>query len=194
MIRERFGIAGDATVALMIAQHFERKGLADVIEATANLAKRSRETAPVVLVVGKDDPAHSRQMAQRLGVEDQIIFAGQTSSTADFYAASDFFVLPTRHDSCSLVVLEALAMGLPVISTVFNGACEIMTDGKHGFVLGDPGDVGALTEAMGKMLNAGTRDEMREACLALRPGLSFENHIDRLEEIYRARLGDGVAR
>jgi UDP-glucose:(heptosyl)LPS alpha-1,3-glucosyltransferase len=186
-IRRQFGIAPDATVALMIAQHFERKGLAEVIAATANLAKTSRESAPTVLVVGKDDPSRSRLQARQLGVEDKIIFAGQTTSSADFYAASDFFVLPTRHDSCSLVVLEALAMGLPAISTVFNGACEIMTDGRHGYVLQDPADVDALTTAMSSVLNPQTRQKMREACLALRPRLSFEAHMDRLEEIYRRR-------
>ena len=182
-IRRRFGIGPDATVALMIAQHFERKGLAEVIAATAKIGGK----APIVLVVGKDDPSRSRQHAKRLGVEDKIIFAGQTTSAADFYAASDFFVLPTRHDSCSLVVLEALAMGLPVISTVFNGACEIMNDGRHGFVLSDPADVSALTTAMTNLLDPRTRLKMREACLALRPSLSFDAHMDRLEEIYRMR-------
>jgi UDP-glucose:(heptosyl)LPS alpha-1,3-glucosyltransferase len=190
-IRRRFGIAPDSTVALMIAQHFERKGLAEVIAATANLVKTSAERAPVVLVVGKDDPSRSREYARRLGVEDKIIFAGQTTSSADFYAASDFFVLPTRHDSCSLVVLEALAMGLPVISTVFNGACEIMIEGRHGYVLADPADVDALTAAMSNLLESQTRRNMRKACLALRESLSFEAHMDRLEEIYRMRRESG---
>jgi UDP-glucose:(heptosyl)LPS alpha-1,3-glucosyltransferase len=187
-IRRQFGISPDATVALMIAQHFERKGLAEVILATANIAKQSRDSAPIVLVVGKDDPSRSRQQARRLGIEDKIIFAGQTTSTADFYAASDFFVLPTRHDSCSLVVLEALAMGLPAISTVFNGACEIMTDGRHGYVLKDPADAGGLTVAMTKLINPQTRQMMRDGCLALRPSLSFDAHMDRLEEIYELRF------
>jgi UDP-glucose:(heptosyl)LPS alpha-1,3-glucosyltransferase len=186
-IRERFGIPTDATTALMIAQYFERKGLAEVVAATANIAKTSGGAAPFVLVVGKDDPARGRQQAKRLGVQHRIIFAGQTDSAADFYAACDFFVLPTRHDSCSLVALEALAMGLPVISTVFNGACEIMTDGRHGYVLPDPADVEALTTAMSNLLDHHTRQKMRQACLALRPRLSFEAHVDRLEEIYRSR-------
>ncbi|MGD0770919.1 MAG: glycosyltransferase family 4 protein [Tepidisphaeraceae bacterium] len=187
-IRERFGIPLGATTALMIAQYFERKGLAEVIAATANIAKTSAGAAPFVVVVGKDDPARGRQQAKRLGVQDRIIFAGQTDSAADFYAACDFFVLPTRHDSCSLVALEALAMGLPVISTVFNGACEIMTDGRHGYVLPDPADVEALTTAMSNLLDPDTRQRMSQACLALRPRLSFEAHVDRLEEIYRARF------
>ncbi len=61
-------IPPDATVALMIAQHFERKGLAEVIAATANLAKTSLAAAPTILVVGQDDPSRSRDQAKRLGV------------------------------------------------------------------------------------------------------------------------------
>jgi glycosyltransferase involved in cell wall biosynthesis len=87
-----------------------------------------------------------------------------------------------------MVVLEALAMGLPAISTVFNGACEIMNDGEHGFVLANPADVPALTEAMGRLMDPIARQRMHEACLALRPNLSFDAHMDRLEEIYRARM------
>jgi UDP-glucose:(heptosyl)LPS alpha-1,3-glucosyltransferase len=186
VVREKLGIDGEATVGLMIAQHFERKGLAEVIEACARMG----EGSPTIVVVGKDDPARMRALARRLGVEKRIVFAGQTSAAADFYAAADFFVLPTRHDSCSLVVLEALAMGLPVISTVFNGACEIMKEGEHGFVLKDPGDVGALAEAMGKMLDGAARQSMHQKCLSLREPLSFETHLDRLEEIYGQRTAN----
>jgi len=193
-VRQRFGIAPEATVALMIAQHFERKGLAEVIAATANIVRTSPTSSLKVLVVGKDDPSRSRQQARELGVENRIIFAGQTTSSADFYAASDFFVLPTRHDSCSLVVLEALAMGLPVISTVFNGACEIMTDSVNGYILPDPADVDALTRAMRKLLDADTRRQMHESCLGLRPSLSFEAHMDHLEEIYRSRITQNASR
>ncbi|HEY1922400.1 MAG TPA: glycosyltransferase family 4 protein, partial [Tepidisphaeraceae bacterium] len=192
-VRKRFKIPQEATVALMIAQHFERKGLAELIAAAANLAKTSLAAAPTILVLGLDDPARSRAQAKQLGVIDKMIFAGQTDRVADFHAASDFFVLPTRHDSCSLVVLEALAMGLPVISTVFNGACEIMRDGEHGFVLPNPADVAALTWAMGQLMDPATRQRMHEACVALRPSLSLDAHMDCLEEIYRMRLDSRVA-
>jgi len=82
---------------------------------------------------------------------------------------------------------------LPVISTVFNGACEIMENGRHGFVLNDPSDVGALAEAMRKMMDAGFRKSAREACLALRPKLSFDTHVARLEEIYLSRVAQKSA-
>ena len=65
-------------------------------------------------------------------------------------------------------------MGLPVISTVFNGACEIMNDGRHGFVLADPADAPMLTAAMRQLLDPTARAKMSQACLELRPSLSLD--------------------
>jgi UDP-glucose:(heptosyl)LPS alpha-1,3-glucosyltransferase len=180
-LRDRFGFGAGKVVGLMIAQHFQQKGLPQAIEALADLDKQI-----VLWIVGRDNPAAGMKLARKLGVADRVIFAGHTDSPADFYAAADFFVLPTSYDSCSLVVLEALAMGLPVISTIFNGACEIMTDSVQGFILRDPKNVPALAQAMERMLDPGVRAAMKEGALALRPKLSYEAHLDRLEEIYSA--------
>ncbi len=79
-------------------------------------------------------------------------------------------------------------MGLPVISTVKNGACEIMADGVHGSVLADPDDTEALAAAMRKWLDPGVRLAGSEQCLLLRPALSVENHLARLESLYREAL------
>ena len=143
----------------MIANDFDRKGLPQTIRA---LAKRRRAAARLGCGgeagdAGLPEPREGSRCRQVRHIQ------GQTVDPRSQYAAADFFVLPTRHDPCSLVVLEALAMGLPVISTRFNGACEIMTDGVHGFVLHDPKDVDALANAMRKMLDpdAPARDVRR---------------------------------
>jgi UDP-glucose:(heptosyl)LPS alpha-1,3-glucosyltransferase len=177
-IRERFGLKRDDTIALMIAQDFERKGLRQSIEALAQLPDLR------LLVVGQGKTAPYKRQAERLKVRDRITFAGSTDDPHAFYAASDFFILPTRHDPCSLVVLEALAMGLPVISTVFNGATEIMENGLHGFILSSADDMPALARAMQDCCDASRRQIMSQACLALRPKLSYETHLDTLEAIY----------
>jgi UDP-glucose:(heptosyl)LPS alpha-1,3-glucosyltransferase len=179
-LRKRLNVPHVAIVALMIAQDFQRKGLAEAIGALAQLEDRRL----VLVVVGKQEPGSYRRLARRLGVEARVIFNGPTKSPFDFYRAADFFVLPTRHDPCSLVVLEALAMGLPVISTVFNGACEIIENGRHGFVLTDPGDVPALAGMMHQLLDPATRQAMSQACLALRPRLAYEHHLDELLRTY----------
>ena len=179
-VRRRFGIGPDKVVALVVAQDFRRKGVGPAIEALA----RVNDPRLVLLVVGKPDPRAYQLLAAKLGVSDRVIFAGATPDTYAFYRAGDFFVLPTHHDPCSLVVLEALAMGLPTITTTLNGAHEIMAEGTHGYVLTDPADAAALAEAMGKMLDPAKRHAMARACLALRPQLSYERHLDQLESLY----------
>jgi UDP-glucose:(heptosyl)LPS alpha-1,3-glucosyltransferase len=188
-IRKRFSIQDEQVVGLMIAQDFARKGLH---EAIASVAKVS-DPRLVLMVVGKQDPSPYRRHAGQLGVSERVIFAGPTTDPYAFYGAADFFVLPTRHDPCSLVVLEALAMGVPVISTVFNGACEIMTSGTHGFVLQDPSDVQSLAQAMQQMLDPKRRSSMSTECLKLRPALAYEHHLDELERIYTRCKGVGVS-
>ena len=184
-LRQRLGIPPDRVVGLTIAQDFARKGLREAILALA----QATDPRLVLLVAGKQVAKPYEVLAQRMGVRDRVIFAGPTQDPYAFYRAADYFVLPTRHDPCSLVVLEALAMGLPVISTVFNGACEIMSVGEHGFVLKDPADVPALAAAMRSMLDPENRRAMSNACLHLRPALSYEHHLDELLCIYgRASL------
>ena len=185
-IRQRLHIAPDETIALLIAQDFARKGLATAIAATVRLSSNGSGDRFALVVVGKENPAKYRAMAARLQLGDRVIFAGPTDRPADFYRAADFFLLPTHHDPCSLVVLEALAMGLPVISTVQNGACQVMENGRHGFVLQDPGDVESLAGAIRQMLEGPRRRAMQAACLQLRPSLSVENHLHTLEEMYHA--------
>ena len=116
----------------------------------------------------------------------RVFFAGPTTDPYVFYRAADFFVLPTRHDPCSLVVLESLAMGLPVISSIFNGACEIMTDGVHGFVLQDPRNVQALAACYQRLTDLLFRNSMSDACLKVRPRLSYVHHLHALLNIYQA--------
>ena len=167
--------------ALIIAQDYERKGLAEAIRGLA----KAHEPRLRLLVVGKEDPGAYAALAKQLGVGDRVVFHPPTSNPQAFYRQADFFVLPTKHDPCSLVVLEALAMGLPVISTTFNGATEVMEHGTHGFVLGDPLDTDALAAAMAELCDDGRRREMSEACLALRPQLAYEHHLDELLAIYQ---------
>ena len=179
-VRRQFGIGADKVVALIVAQDFKRKGLRPAIEAVA----RVPDDRLVLLVVGKPDPREYQELAKRLGVERRVVFAGPTGDTYGFYRAGDFFVLPTYHDPCSLVVLEALAMGLPSVTTVQNGACEVIEEGLHGYVLNDPGDVEGIAAAMRQFLDPATRAAQREACLALRPRLSYERHLDQIESLY----------
>ena len=147
------------------------------------MARRRNPAAEAASPSGLDAPAPS-------GV---VAFLGPRRDLPELYRAADFLLLPTGHDPCSLVVLEALACGLPVVSTTANGATEIMRNGEHGFVVG-VADAGALAAAVAAMLDDGRRGRMRDRCLALRPELSWERHVERLLEIYDYEIGRGESR
>jgi UDP-glucose:(heptosyl)LPS alpha-1,3-glucosyltransferase len=179
--RKKLGLDDSHIVALMIAQDFARKGLREAIEAMAGVQEKQLH----LVVVGKQRATSYQALAQRRGIAPRVHFAGETSDVYAFYAAADFFVLPTRHDPCSLVVLEALAMGLPVISTRQNGATEAMEHGVDGCILDSADSVDDLELAMERLCHAAERKQMSEACIARRGRLSFDRHIEALEEIYR---------
>lgn len=184
-VRKELGIGEKKVVGLIVAQDFERKGVREAIQA---LSKAS-DARLVLLVVGKDNPNAYMKFAKKSRVAEYVFFAGGMKDVYAAYRAADFFVLPTKHDPCSLVVLEALAMGLPVISTKQNGATEVMTAGKHGFILDNPRDISGLCDAMKQMLNDPKRLAMSKQCLTLRPKLSQEHHVDEVTRLYMRMTG-----
>jgi UDP-glucose:(heptosyl)LPS alpha-1,3-glucosyltransferase len=173
----------DGVNALIVAQDFERKGLADAIDAVAAL----RDQPLKLTVVGSDHEGPYRRRAQSLGIADRITFVGGALDPRPYYREADFFVLPTKHDPCSLVVLEALAMGLPVITTKSNGASEIMTDGVHGRVMERASET---TDAMRTLLDPEARARMSASCIELRPRLSYEHHLRTLLGIYESVMNE----
>jgi UDP-glucose:(heptosyl)LPS alpha-1,3-glucosyltransferase len=76
-------------------------------------------------------------LARDSGIFKEVVFAGSTREPEKYYGASDLLVHPTFYDACSLTVLEALASGLPVVTTVSNGASGILCHGEEGWVIGN---------------------------------------------------------
>ena len=194
--RSALGLGEEHTVAAFVGHDFERKGLREAIVAMGRLRSANDAAAASLrlLIVGRARVARYLALAAELGVREQVIALGDVADSYSVYRAADLVVLPTKHDPCSLVVLEALAMGVPVISTRFNGACEIMTSGVHGVVLDDPADVDALTSAIRRLLDAGARRRMSQACLELRPVLAYERHLRTLLRIYESVTSNTTAR
>jgi len=106
-----------------------------------------------VLVIG---PADSSDRKQVIPLGDKIVFGGRASDMEKIYPACDCLVHPTYYDACSLVVLEALASGIPVISTEANGAKMYLRDG--GGMVVAPGNVVDLADAMMSMYSNGCKD------------------------------------
>jgi len=157
--RAALGLAQDETCFLIVAHNFRLKGVRELVEAASRM-QRSKPWR--VVVVGKGGTRRYLELAADLGCADRFLFPGAAPDVVPLYGAADVYVQPTWYDPCSLVVLEALAAGLPVITTRFNGASELMQDGREGYVLESPAQTDALADRMQRLLDADRRRPMRE--------------------------------
>jgi UDP-glucose:(heptosyl)LPS alpha-1,3-glucosyltransferase len=180
--RQRLGAGPETVLALLVAQNFRLKGVATLLRAMARLA-RERLPLRLVIVGGKRLDAW-RQWARRLGLAEQVTFVGPVDDPLPYYAAADFYVHPTFYDSCSLVVLEAAACGLPIITSRYNGAAELLPEGLGVTLVSDPADVGELAAAMRPLLRGAVRDRMGAAARRAALACSFERNVDEILAVY----------
>ncbi len=148
-VRNNLALRHDAKLVLFVGSGFRRKGLQVLLEAVPLI----RNNEIHVLVVGKG-PAHKfKATAVRHGIADRIIFMGPQKEIEKYYSAADLFVLPTLYDPFSNATLEAMASGLPVITTRNNGSAELIENGKEGFIVNDMLDAQELATHMAAALS-----------------------------------------
>ncbi|CDH19338.1 Lipopolysaccharide core biosynthesis protein RfaG (Glucosyltransferase I) [Xenorhabdus bovienii str. kraussei Quebec] len=140
-LRQQYNIPTTAKCLIYVGSGFERKGLSAAIKTIA-------KTGDYLLVVGKDkEQAKYEELANTLGCQHRIRFMGLQKNTLLLYQMSDALLLPTLYDPFPNVILEAMACGLPVITSTTCGGAEFITEGKNGFIC-DALDIGKLEEAV----------------------------------------------
>ncbi|MEW6531464.1 MAG: glycosyltransferase family 4 protein [Thermodesulfobacteriota bacterium] len=162
-VRTELGFGADTVLFLFMAYDLRKKGIQYLVEATTKLGDMIGASKFGVIVVGSlPSPALSR-MVDRLDLRSIIAFAGPTKEPERYYAACDVFVLPTFYDACSLVVFEAMAAGLPAITTASNGAAGIIDEGRNGMVIDQAQDINGLVNAMRRFLDSEALKSASEA-------------------------------
>ncbi len=188
-VRRRLGVDDDTVLLLIVTHNFRLKGVPTLLRVMRRLRKSPH---PIHLaVVGGKHLGSYVWAARRLGVARTVTFVGSVDDTVPYYAAADVYVHPTFYDACSLVVLEALASGLPVVTTRLNGAAEMLHDGLEGFVLPEPSDVGGLLGRIEALLDPAVRDRMGAAARRLALKHTLADNVDQVlavyEEVVQAR-------
>ncbi len=181
--RERLGISPQTPFVLFVAHNFRLKGLRELLHACATEPLRSRPDLQLI-VAGRDDAAPYQRLARRLGLAARVHFLGGATPVAALYATADVLAHPTWYDPCSRVVLEALATGLPVVTTRYNGAAELITPGRHGYVVAEPADRTALAEAIAGALDPALAAACRADAAALRQRVAMTRHASELRRLY----------
>ena len=181
--RSAFGIPERALLYLFVGSGFERKGVATLLDAFALQADDAW-----LLVVGKDRHlARYRRRARRLGIASRVVFAGPQREVERFYGAADAFVLPTLYDPFPNAALEAMACGLPVVTSRQCGAADFIRDGENGAVC-DALDRAALAERLRALRDPQRRARHGAASRQIALALSLERMSARLLALYESLL------
>jgi len=146
-VRQRYNIPADALVVLFVGE-YQRKGLATVIRAVGRL----QDSRVHLLAVGKGNQQQYQAIAAEAGITGQATFAGPARDIEQVFGAADMFVFPTYYEPFGMVITEAMASGLPVVTSRSAGASEMITEGIDGLLLDQPGDPGELTEKMAALI------------------------------------------
>lgn len=179
--------ADEPVLFLFGAHNFRLKGLAPLVKALAVLNNKFTKRPAYVIVSGRGSATKYRRLAERLGVKDKILFLGSAGSVRYLLAVCDIAVLPTYYDPSSRFVLEALGAGRPVITTKYNGACDLFTADRHGKVFDSPDDVDSLAGAMKFYCNTENIAAAQKAIADdnIKTNVSIETHCKKLLELYK---------
>jgi UDP-glucose:(heptosyl)LPS alpha-1,3-glucosyltransferase len=178
--RQENGITKDEVVGLFVAMNYRLKGLEPLLRAVALLPQKSPFR---LIVVGHPRFQSYARLADRLGISRRVLFLGPRRDVHRGYYGSDFLVHPTFYDPCSLVVLEALACGLPVITSRFNGASELLQPPRDGYVLDSPHNTPQLTTYISELLHSQRRNACAQAARQTAAKWTFEHHYHRLMQV-----------
>jgi len=179
-IRSKYNLSPNQVVLLFVGNGFGRKNLNTVL----NMAKKLGSDLDrfKFVIVGRGRIAHFRRKAAEWGVEKQFLFLGSQSEVHKFYQAADALIHPALYDPCSNASLEALACGLPVITTSTNGASHWIENGKNGFVVDDPRDAQSFAESALVFLDPAKREKMRHVAPQSVATLTDLNHDNALAD------------
>ncbi len=142
--RDDLKLKPDQIALLFAGSGWERKGLLFAIQAMA-LCKNKKLR---LLVAGRGNERLYKTARLRFWLEEPVRFLGEVAEVARLYSAADIFILPTIYDPFSNACLEALACGLPVITTRSNGFSEIVEDSVHGSIVDHAGNLVGLRDAI----------------------------------------------
>ena len=176
-VRGEAGVPSSAWLALFVGSGFERKGLATAVEGFARFGDRASR----LVVLGRGNTRPYRALAARLGIAERVHCLGPRPDVERWYAAADALVLPTRYEPFGNVHLEALASGLPVITTSRAGGAEALS-ARSGVVI-EPDDAGAVTQAL-ERLRAGEPAEWSRAARAAAEPFTYARQVAGFERVW----------
>lgn len=162
-IRRELGINIADPVIIFASMNFEIKGLDDILFSLAKLKAQNHKFK--LIVAGKGNIKKYTKMSEEAQIISDIIFTGPVSKEhlIKMYLASDLYIMLSKFDTFGMVVLEAMAAGLPVIISSNVGARDIVQEGKNGFIVSNTSDRDYIAAKIALLLDKNSRRPLAEA-------------------------------
>jgi UDP-glucose:(heptosyl)LPS alpha-1,3-glucosyltransferase len=185
--RRALALGDDDVAVLFVGGNYARKGLGLLLDAIARAGSPAARFHAVV--VGGRLSSRWVRRVRDLGLEGRVRFVGSVADPERYYAAADVFALPTYFDPFANAALEAMAAGLPVITTRQNGVAEILAHGENGLVTDDPPTVAGLAALLVECADAARRRSLGAAARRTALGFSWAATAEATLDVYRAMGG-----
>lgn len=183
-VRKEFGVPDAAPLILYVGSGYQRKGVKPLLEAMQ--CDDLRKMGARLAIIGADKHLDRyRCMAERYNIADRVVFAGPQRHVAPWYGAADVFALPTQYDPCPNAALEALAAGLPTLTSPTCGVAELISSPLAGAVV-SPQEPQTMAAELARLLEVaaepgGAAQAAARSCVA---ELSWENMSRQLRQLY----------
>lgn len=191
-LRRELGLGAEHRVVLFLGTGYGRKGLDLLLDAFPDLARERPEARLVVVGYDSARPRYEAR-AEALGIADRALFLGGRRDAERCYAAADFYVLPTRYDPFANSTLEALASGLPVVTTTTNGGAEVVEHRVSGSVFAHDDGREALAAELAFWCDPGHLRDGAEAARAAAERHGVASKTARTEALLREVAGEVCA-
>jgi len=184
-IRQRYQIPETSVVVLFVGE-YRRKGLATVIRALGEL----QDPRIHLLAVGKGNLEQYQTLAKQAGISQQVTFAGPARDIEQVFGAADMFVFPTYYEPFGMVITEAMASSLPVITSRSAGASEMISEGESGLLLDNPGDPHELSQKIKILLtDEANRKQIGKSARAAASIYNWSHVAEDTLQLYYRSLG-----
>jgi len=170
---------------LFSAGNFRLKGLGPLIEALGTIRKRGQGFRLIVMGRGKNK--RYRELISKYNISDSVVFLGEQAMPEMMYRESHILVHPTFYDACSLTTMESMASGLPTITTKWNGASALISEGE-GFVIDEPRNIVALAKAISDLFDGDLRASMGKMARQKIEQFTIEKNVTEMENVLLSTL------
>lgn len=183
--KKSLGVPPDSILLLSIGEMIERKNHEVIIRALGRLKQDNLYYA----IAGKGPlKVYLQQLATDLGIEDRVIFLDFRKDISELCHTADISAFPSKIEGLGLAGIEAMAAGVPLITSNVHGILDYVVDGKTGYAV-SPNDVAGFVEAIRKLANDATlRDSMKQNCHDAVEPFEIRNALNVMWNIYREVL------